>query len=143
MKKNILFFTLFIVSFSLQSQNKEKPVLVINQTQKMDVDATFINKNRIESIDMGRNVNNEVHIELKTKKFTFLTLKDVLKKYSSIKEIDNSMIFKINGKIIEGIENVKIDDTYSIDVSVDNSLDDSTTESKKKKIISILLNSKS
>jgi hypothetical protein len=47
-------------------------------------------------------------------KKTFMTLDDILKKYTKISVLNDSLLIRINGKIIDDISDIKIDTSYFV-----------------------------
>jgi hypothetical protein len=80
-----------------------------------------LNPKSIDSIKIEKKTpQGTIYILTKNRKFTTLTLRDIVNKYTDIKYIDNSILFRIEGKLIEDTTEIKIDDSYFIYVDVVN-----------------------
>lgn len=116
--KPITFLILLLVAFSGLAQQKKDPEIYLNSV-KIDIDKIYLNDYSIDSIRVEKKTaNGAVYILTKDRKFTSITLTDIVKKYTDIKQIDNSMLFRIKGKVIEDTTDVKIDDSYFVYVEV-------------------------
>ena len=116
--KRITFLILLLIGFSSLAQQKQDPDIYLNSV-KIDLNKVYLNENSIDSLRVEKKtVNGAVYILTKDRKFTSITLTDVVKKYTDIKKIDHSILFRIKGKVIEDTTGVKIDDSYFVYVKV-------------------------
>lgn len=111
----LLFLICVITGFSQQSQD---PVVYLN-SELINYPKYYINENRIDSVRVVKESGKgAIYILTKNRKFTSLTLAELLRKHTDLKQMDNTLLFQIKGKIINDIEGVRIDDTYFIYVEV-------------------------
>jgi hypothetical protein len=116
--KTYTFLFLLLIAFSGLAQQKQDPDIYLNSV-KIDLNKVYVNGNSIDSIRVEKKtVNGAVYILTNDRKFTSITLADIVKKYTDIKQIDNSILFRIKGKVIEDTTGVKIDDSYFVYVEV-------------------------
>jgi hypothetical protein len=114
----ILLIFLF-VNINVTGQNNQEPLWYLNSRQ-FDFNKVFINPMRIDSININKQkAPGEILIFTKNNEFTFYRLIDVLKKYTNVNGLNESILFRINGKIIEDSTSLKIDDTYFIYVETE------------------------
>ena len=112
--RTALFLITFFISFSVYSQNRQSPDYYLNGCE-INFEKVFINSSRIDSIRVEKkSKNGAVYIITKNRTFSTLTLNDVLKKYTKLNEPNDSVLIRINGKIIDDISDIKIDDTFFI-----------------------------
>lgn len=118
--KTYTFLLLLLIAFSGLAQQKQDPDFYLNSI-KIDYKKVYINENRMDSIRVEKKtVNGAVYILTNDRKFTSITLTDIVKKYTEIKQIDNSILFRIRGKVIEDISGIEIDNSFFIYVDVNN-----------------------
>lgn len=118
--KNFFFILLFFSCFPIFSQGKPDPVYYLN-SNIIDIKKVYLNPRRIDSIWIDKNIpGGKIFLFTKQRKFTYLNLNDILKKYAKLDMQKNSMLFKINGSLIEDVSDIKIDDTYFIYVKTDS-----------------------
>ncbi|MEH6406731.1 MAG: hypothetical protein V7767_05575 [Leeuwenhoekiella sp.] len=87
-------------------------------SEKVDIKSVHINPSRIDSIYINKDSENgEVFIQTANKEFTFLTVDDIIKSYTPYSKCDPSMLIFINNKVIDNLDNIKIDDSYYIYVN--------------------------
>lgn len=116
--KPTTFLILLLIAFSGIAQQKQDPEIYLNLV-KIDLNKVYLNENSIDSIRVEKKTaNGSVYILTKDRKFASITLADIVKKYTDIKQIDSSILFRIKGKVIEDTTGVKIDDSYSVYVEV-------------------------
>ena len=112
--KKILFLFLFLVSLTVYSQNNQSPGYYLNGSE-INFSKVFINPLRIDSLSVDKQTKNgAIYIFTKNKVFTSLSLEEVLKKYTNLTEPNDSLLFRIDGKIIDDISDIKIDDSFFI-----------------------------
>ena len=118
--KFFTFLFLLLIGFAGFSQQKQAPDFYLNSV-KIDFNKVYLNENSIDSIRVEKKtVNGAIHIFTKDRKFTSITLTGIVKKYTDIKRIDHSILFRIKGKVIEDTTGVKIDDSYFVYVEVND-----------------------
>lgn len=116
--KFFTFLFLLLLGFAGFTQQKQVPDIYLNSV-KIDLNKFYLNDSSIDSIRVEKKTaNGSVYILTKDRKFTSITLTDIVKKYTDIKRIDPSILFRIKGKVIEDTTGVKIDDSYFIYVEV-------------------------
>ena len=116
--KPITFLILLLLAFSGLAQQKQDPDIYLNSVN-IDLNKVYLNENSIDSIKVEKKTaNGAVYILTKDRKFTSITLTDIIKKYTDIMRIDPSILFRIKGKVIEDTTGVKIDDSYFVYVEV-------------------------
>lgn len=113
---------IFCLNYSLvYSQEKQSPVYYLNSVKYSDIDNIYINPQNIDSVRIKKETENgEIYIKLKSEKLNFLTISDILKKYSEVNKYDYPIIYFINGELILDESKVKIDDTFFIDEKTQN-----------------------
>lgn len=116
--KNLTLLVLVLLVYSGFSQQKQAPDFYLNSV-KIDYNKIYLNENNIDSIRVEKKTTNgAVYLLTKSQKFTFITLTEIVKKYTDIKQIDHSILFRIKGKVIKDTTGVKIDDSYFVYVEV-------------------------
>jgi len=109
-----LFFLTFFASLTVYSQNNQSPDYYLNG-REINFSKVFINPLRIDSLSVDKQTKNgAIYIFTKNRAFTYLSLKEVLKKYTNLTEPNDSLLFRIDGKIIDDISDIKIDDSFFI-----------------------------
>jgi len=99
---------------------RDKQTMYYLNKKPIDFNKVFLNPLRIDSIDVAKNSTYDgVLIFTKNSEFSFYRLVDILKKYANIKGYNDSILFKINGKIIEDTTSIKIDDSYFVYVETE------------------------
>lgn len=118
--KYFTFSFLLLLVYTGFSQQKQAPDTYLNAV-KIDLNKVFLNPKSIDSIKIEKKTpQGTIYILTKNRKFTTLTLRNIVNKYTNIKHIDNSILFRIEGKLIEDTTEIKIDDSYFIYVDVVN-----------------------
>jgi hypothetical protein len=113
--KSILIFNSLIIF----GQSELEPSYYLNLKQ-ININKVFFNITRIDSLNVIKNsLGGGVYFFSKNREFTYYRLPDILKLYTNIKEFNDSILFKINGEILQDTTSVKIDDTYFIYVETD------------------------
>lgn len=110
-----LFVIFLMMSCSVVfAQKKMEPRYFIDSTL-IDIQKVYFNPNQIESINVVKNDSvGKIFIKTKQGSSSYITLNDILKKYTTLDLIKNSILFRIDGKVIDDITDVKIDDSYFI-----------------------------
>lgn len=110
----LIMITLMFNNVMSYGQVNNEPTYYLNSKQ-FDLHKVFLNPTSIDSMAITKNhPNGEILIFTKHREFNFLTLDDVLTKYTNIGQRNNSILFRINGEIIEDTSGIKIDNTYFI-----------------------------
>ena len=118
--KYFTFISMIISGLTGSTQQKQGPDFYLNSV-KIDLNKVYLNENSIDSIRVEKKTaNGAVYILTKDRKFTSITLANIVKKYTDIKQIDPSILFRIKGKVIEDTTGVKIDDSYFVYVEVND-----------------------
>ena len=100
-------------------QKNDEPFYYLNSKQ-IDLKKVYLNPMRLDSINIQRQTQfGEVLMFTKNSEFSFYRLTDILKKYANISGFNDSILFKINGKLIEDTTSIIIDDTYFVYVLAD------------------------
>jgi hypothetical protein len=119
---NILIVALIIQYFNcviIFGQSHHDSVILLN-SKPIDFKKVYLNPQRIVSVDVMKNsVNGPVLIFTKDTVFTFYRLVDIVKKYANINGQSDSLLFRINGRMIEDTTSIKIDDTYYVYVETE------------------------
>lgn len=141
----LITFACFLINIDYASGQKSNDALFFLNLQQIDFSKVFINDASIESININEKTSNdEIYISTKNGEFNYYRLKDILKKYANINELNESVVFKINGRVIEDTTSIMIDDSYFIDLTIDNLKGVKYIPKKfsSLKIVNIKLNSK-
>lgn len=86
---------------------------------KIDLSKTFVNVKSIDSIVVEKETENgEIYLFSKDQDIVLITLVDLLKQHSDLDEMDDSLLFKIDGKYITDIDGLSIDESYFIYVNI-------------------------
>jgi len=118
--KNLNFLFLLLLSISCFAQQKQNPDFYLNSV-KVDLNKVYINEPRLSSVNVDkRSANGSVSIFTKDSLFTYLTLTDILRKYTRLKTDESSILFQIQDKVVQDTVGVKIDASYFIYVDVIN-----------------------
>lgn len=132
--KNFNFLFLLLLSISCFSQQKQSTDFYLNSV-KIDLQKVYINDPRLSSVNVEKkSANGSVSIFTKDSLFTYLTLTDILRKYTHLKTDENSILFQIKDKVVQDTVGVKIDDSYFIYVDVINLSDVKYLKDKFKQI---------
>jgi len=112
----LLFLTLISISVYGQKENKTKYYL---NSKEFNLEKTYLNPNSISTLRVEKeSENGEVYIFTKEKEISLITLSNLVKEYTQLKKIDQSTLFKIDGKYIYDIDGIEIDQSYFIYVDV-------------------------
>lgn len=117
----ICYFILLSFSFlSVSGQKRPDPTYYLNSAI-FDINKVYLNPIRIDSISVNKDTpGGKLFVFTKQRSFTYLTLNDILQKYTKLDINSNSILFKINGNVINDVSDIKIDDTYFIYVKTDS-----------------------
>ncbi|MGM0619703.1 MAG: hypothetical protein ACQETJ_01540 [Bacteroidota bacterium] len=100
------------------AQQNGESIYFLN-SREIDFEKTFINPENIDSIYVDKEVENgALHIFTKSKRFEFVTLKNILKKHTDIDTPAHSVLFRINEEYIFDTKGVRIDKSFFIYVKV-------------------------
>lgn len=110
-----LFIIFLLMSCSVVfAQKKMKPMCFLDSTL-IDIQKVYFNPNQIESINVVKNDSvGKLFMKMKQGISSYLTLNDILKKYTTLDLSKNSILFRIDGKVIDDITDIKIDDSFFI-----------------------------
>jgi len=118
--KNLIFLFFLLLSISCFSQQKQNPDFYLNSV-KIDLQKVYINEPRLSSVNVEKKSANEsVSIFTKDSLFTYLTLTDILRKYTQLRTDESSILFQIKDKVVQDTVGVKIDASFFIYVDVIN-----------------------
>jgi len=117
----ICFFILLSFSFlTVFGQKKLNPTYFLN-SDIFDIEKVYINPIRIDSICVNKDTpGGKLYVFTKQRSFTYLTLNDILQKYAKLDANSNSILYRINGSVINDVSDIKIDDTYFVYVKTDS-----------------------
>ena len=111
---NLLIVLLSFNSLFSYSQEKGTPVYYLN-SKKVEWENLFFNFNSIDSIRVERKTGNgEIYIYTKNKDLKYVSLDDILKKHTNVNSSSGTVLIRIDGKVIDEITNIRIDDTYFV-----------------------------
>jgi len=109
---------LTFLSFTTYSQNKNDFKFYLNSVEH-EFSKVHINPETIDSISVEKNSGKrELHIFTKGRIFNALTLTDILKKNTDFTNPNDSILFIIKDKVVYDIDELKIDESFYIYVSV-------------------------
>jgi hypothetical protein len=74
----------------------------------------YINYQNVDSIWVEKIKEKAIYIYTKKRQVNFLSLDDVLKKYSNVTSSGGDVLIRINGEIIDDLSGIRIDDSYFI-----------------------------
>jgi hypothetical protein len=112
--QNLLIALLLSSGLFSFGQKYSNPDYYLN-SKKVQIENLYLNPWSIDSISVNKKTENgEIYIFTKTRKVNFLSLEDVLKKYTNLSSSSNSVLFRINGNILDDLSNIRIDDSYFI-----------------------------
>lgn len=118
MKNVFILLSFVMIAISVHGQKDKKPSYYLN-SKEFDFEKTYLNPNSINRIRVEKeSENGEVYIITKEKNISLMTLSELVKEYTQIKKIDQSTLFKIDGKYIYDINGIEIDQSYFIYVDV-------------------------
>ena len=109
---------LIATSISTYGQKLRAPKYFLNSKEFVH-EKVYINPMSIDSIIVNKeSKNGEIYFYTKSNNLTFLPLEDVLKEFTYIESLDNSILFRINDDYLNDIEGILIDNSYFIYVDV-------------------------
>ena len=118
MKNIITLLILTLISISVYGQKENKTKYYLN-SKAFDFEKIHLNPNSISTIRVEKESGNgEIYIITKEKEISLISLSDLVKEYTQLKKIDQSTLFKIDGKYIYDIDGIEIDQSYFIYVDV-------------------------
>jgi hypothetical protein len=123
MKKLIIIICLLInpmFNYSIsRGQINRDPAFYLNG-KPFDLQKTFLNPRRIDLVNLDKDsMYGEILVFTRSRNFTFYTLSDILKKYTTLNEFNSTVLYRINGKMIEDTTSIEIDDTYFVYVNIE------------------------
>jgi hypothetical protein len=116
-----LFSSLFLIAapFLLVGQEIAAPVYYIDSIE-VDFNSVYINPNSIESIYVEKETENGA-IYITTKKhFKFISIDQVLEDNTDTSLLSNSLLFRINGSVVERLDDLLIDDSFFVYIENEN-----------------------
>ena len=106
-------------SSAAMCQSVQESKFFINNLQ-VDLNKMFFNPSRMDSlIVVKKEAVGEVHIYTKNSEFTSCSLKEIVEKYAKQIAENDTVLFRIDGKLINDTTSVRIDDSYYIYVEVE------------------------
>jgi hypothetical protein len=86
---------------------------------RVEMEGLYINPKSIDSIRINRDTaNGEVRMYTKSGEVKLMSVDEVLAKQSEVKVSSGNVLLKINGKFVDNVSNVRIDDSYFVYVQV-------------------------
>jgi len=120
MKKSIysllILTPLIFINMNLFSQNKNEALCFLNG-KHMDLNKVYLNPGRVDSLHVDK---DKAYIYTKGMAFTYYDLTDILGTYADGVCKADSILFRIDKKIVKDTTSIKIDDTYFIYVDVES-----------------------
>ncbi len=117
MKHIFILLTVFLAFDNIQGQTKSDPLYYLNLKQ-IELKKVYINT--VDSIDIQKKTQPyKVYLFTRNRQFTFYSLNDILNKFTEIGGLNDSLVFKINGELINDTSSIMIDNSYFIYVTVD------------------------
>ncbi len=118
MKTLLLLAILFFSCLYCSGQEIKKPIFFLNSKQ-FDIEKNYINPQNIDSITVNKEtVEGEIHLYTNPQKLSLVPLESILKEKAGINKVDNNLLVQIDGKYLDDIKGVTIDNTYFIYVNV-------------------------
>lgn len=120
--QNLIILIVIIVLFPgiSHSQPKMNPQYFLNSV-KVEMEGLYINPKSIDSIGINRDTaNGEIRMYTKSGGVKLLSADEVLAKYSEVKVVSGDVLLRINGKFVDNVSNVRIDDSYFVYIEVNN-----------------------
>lgn len=115
----ILIFSLLLNSLFSYSQEKKIPTYYLNSKKVELKDLDYLNPNSIDSVKVLKKEGiGSISISTKKKTVNFLSIDDILKNHTTLNSSDGNVLIRINGKIVDNITDIKIDDTFFIYVEI-------------------------
>ena len=103
-------------------QRTKSPLYFLDSVE-IDIHKVYIHPTSIKSIKVDRKKGNgEIYIYSKKDSLSLTNLWDIVEEKTEIEKLASSMVFKINGDIINDTSDIKIDSRFFIYVTV-NSLE--------------------
>lgn len=139
MKNATILSFMTMISFSTYGQRKEEPTYYLD-SKEINFKRVYIKATSLDSIYVNKQtVNGEIYLFTKNEEISFFSLKDILKKYTDLTSLNDSILIRINGDVINDISGIKIDKSYFIYVEVSDVSDTNYLSDifKSLKIVSI------
>ena len=114
---SLTFILVFALSYA-SAQKSEAPDYYLNNKKVSYNELHYLNYDKIDSIRIDKSSKNGAVYLYAKEKTKFLTLDNIVKKHTDLKEIDSTLLFQINNDIVYDISNIKIDTSYFIYVEV-------------------------
>ena len=116
----VICFTLAIPAYN---QTPKPPIYFLDSIE-IDFDKVYLMPESIESMFVKKeSIPYEIYIYSKNPPIDFLTLQDLIVKYTEFDSISSSMLFFINGKMISDIDGIVIDKNFFIYLDINNTQD--------------------
>ena len=117
-KKAAILFFLTIICFSTFGQKKGEPTYYLDSTE-INLKKIYIKPTSLDSIYVNKQTaNGEIYLFTKNEEISFFSLNDILKKYTDLTSLNDSILIKINGDVINDISAIKIDESFFIYVNI-------------------------
>lgn len=137
--QRLLLVWLILSGFMSFSQERSNPTYYLNSI-KFDK-LPLLNTQNIDSILIEKKTaNGEIYIYTKNKNIKYLSIDDILKKYTSNNYTNGSVLYRINGKIVDDLKDLRIDDTYFIYVETIKLHDNKYIADKFKELVIVDIN---
>ncbi|MEQ6120327.1 hypothetical protein [Reichenbachiella sp. MALMAid0571] len=120
MKNYTLSLFLVLVCLHASGQEKETPRVSLNSNE-INLSKTYINPVNIDSIRVDK-VGKMRGMHLYSNDLVFLSLEEVLETHTEI-SMSDSLLFRINGKVVGEIENLRIDQSFFIYIEIEETED--------------------
>jgi hypothetical protein len=118
--KNKLLITLTIIliitsGFNAFSQKNEIIKWFLNSNQVESKDLKYINPMNIDSLNTYKKDGvGYIYIKTKKNKVNFISVDDILKKYTTLNRSSGNVLIIIKNEVIDDLSDIRIDDTYFI-----------------------------
>jgi hypothetical protein len=123
--KNKFLITLTIVliitsGFNTFCQSNETIKWFLNSNQVEQKDLKYLNPMNIDSLHTYKKDGvGYIYIKTRNNKIKYLSVDDILKKYTTLNRSDGNVLIIIKDEVIDNLSDIKIDDTYFIYVKTD------------------------
>ncbi len=115
----LLIFSLLLNSLFAFGQEKKIPTYYLNSKKVELKELDYLNPNSIDSVKVLKKEGiGSISISTKKKTVNFLSIDDILKNHTTLNSSDGNVLIRINGKIVDNITDIKIDDTFFIYVEI-------------------------
>lgn len=133
----ILLFTVFLLLVSfVYGQKPKTPDYYIN-SEKVDFSKIFLNPISVDSLTISKKTENGAVFIFTKSSFNLLSLDDVLRKNNALNTSSKNVVIRIDGKIINDITNLMIDDSYFVYIETERLKDVNYITEKFRELIII------